>query len=199
MDKIKVSLIIVVLLTVSTLLIVNILNKESSEHIPATDQIITDAVTTKSQPMKPDSQPSTGEMDVQKNVVNDTADESAYLLSEKPLPSGLDIMTEQEQLAEQFDNEEQDYHWSGYWESELQTMVLFVGAKAFVESSEVECKSSTCAVTVSLSVTGPENTVMALEAISQEFAQREIKFVPESIDPATGEIVFYTQPGGIPE
>lgn len=199
MDKVKISLIIIVLLVASAILIVKLFGKESSESVPLPDQIITDAVTTKSQPMKPDSQKSTGETKLQQNDVNDTADQSVNGLSEKPSPSGLDIMIDQEQLIEQFNNEEQDYHWSGYWGNELQTIVLFVGAKAFVKDSEVECKSSTCEVSVRLSVNGPQNTVMALEALSEEFAQRELKFVPESIDPATGKVVFYTQPGDIPE
>lgn len=199
MDKVKISLIIVVLLTVSALLIVNTLSKENSGHVLTSDQINTDAVTTKSQPLKPDIQETTIETKLQQNDDNDTADHSENVLSENPPSSGLDIMTEQEQLAEQFNNEEQDYHWSDYWESELQTIVLFVGAKALVKDSEAECKSSTCEVTVNLSVDGPQNTVMAVDALSQEFAQREMKFVPESIDPATGKIVFYTQPGDIPE
>lgn len=199
MGKIKISLIIIGLLIVSAFLIVNIMSIDSSEPVPLSNQIMSNPANARSQPIKPESRGATIQTKLHETDDKDTMDESVNGLNQKLPSSGLDIMTNQEQLAEDFKNEEKGYHWSGYWENELQTIVLFVGAKAFVESSEVECKSSTCAVTVNLSVNTPQNTVMALEALSEEFAQRKIKLVPESIDPANGEVIFYTQPGDIPE
>ncbi|ACV25817.1 hypothetical protein [Kangiella koreensis] len=199
MGKTKIAIIIVLLLIASALLIVNFSDKESPESVASFDQIESEHVIAKSQPMTPENQEATIKTENVGNDANGTSDESLNEPNEKATSSGLDIMTNQEQVAAQFDSESKDYHWSGYWENELQTIVLFVGAKAFVKDSEVECRSSTCEVTVNLSVKGPQNTVEAVEALSQEFAQREIKFVPESIDPANGKIVFYTQTGDIPE
>lgn len=202
MRKLKISLIIVVLMIISVFLIVTLLDRESTEAVISPNQIESEKSTSQLEAIKSDSLEDAIETDAVEtdfHSTNDAAHDSVNELNAKPPSSGLDIMTDQQELAEQFNNEEQDYHWSGYWGNELQTIVLFVGAKAFVKDSEVECKSSTCEVTVNLSVDGPQNTVMALEALSQEFVQREMKFVPESIDPATGKIVFYTQPGDIPE
>lgn len=202
MGKTKIALIIILLLTVTALLIVTLFSEEDSDPVISAKQGEHEESYSEAKSVKPDSQDviikkQADESDVTK--FEEIANDSETPFNEKPLSSGVDIETNHEQMVEQFENEKVDYNWSGYWENELQTMVLFVGAKALVESSEVECKSSTCAVTVSLSVDGPHNTVMALEALSEEFAQRRLKFVPESIDPATGEIVSYTQPGSIPE
>ena len=201
MGKTKIALIIILLLIVSALLIVTLFSEEDPEAVISAKQVEGEAY---SQPesVKPDSQDVTIEEQPVKSGVqktNDAANDSVNAFNEKPSSSGVDIKTNHEQVAEQFDNEEVDYHWSGYWQNELQTIVLFVGAKAFIEDSEVECKSSTCEVSVRLSVNGPQNTVEAVGALSDEFAQRGLKFVPASIDPENGEIVFYTQPGDIPE
>lgn len=201
MGKTKIALIIM-LLIVSALLIVTLLGGGNSESEISAKQVESKEAYSQLESIKPDSQEVTIDKPSHKKNVyktNDVADNPEGATDEESPPSGLDIMTNQEHLAQRFNNEGKDYHWSGYWENELQTIVLFVGAKAFVKDSEVECNSSTCEVTVNLSVNGPENTVIALESLSQEFAQRELKFVPESIDPADGKVVFYTQPGDIPE
>lgn len=202
MGKARIALIIILLLAVSALLMVTLFSEEDSEAVISAKQGEHEESYSQPEPVKPDSQDVTikkqaDESDVTK--VEDIANDSVNAPNEEFPPSGVDIKTNHEQVAEQFDNEEVDYHWSGYWQNELQTIVLFVGAKAFIEDSEVECKSSTCEVSVRLSVNGPQNTVEAVGALSDEFAQRGLKFVPASIDPESGEIVFYTQPGDIPE
>lgn len=202
MGKARIALIIILLLVVSALLMVTLFSEEDSEAVISAKQGEYEESYSKPEPVKPDSQDVTikkqaDESDVTK--VEDIANDSVNAPNEEFPPSGVDIKTNHEQVAEQFDNEEVDYHWSGYWQNELQTIVLFVGAKAFIEDSEAECKSSTCEVSVRLSVNGPQNTVEAVGALSDEFAQRGLKFVPASIDPENGEIVFYTQPGDIPE
>lgn len=202
MGKTKIALIIVLLLIVSALLVVTVFSRENSEAVISAKQVEDEEAYSQLESIKPDSQDVTIEKQIDESdvtKVEDIADDSINAPNEESPPSGVDIKTDHEQVAEQFENEEVDYHWSGYWQNELQTIVLFVGAKAFVENSEAECKSSTCEVSVRLSVNGPQNTVEAVGALSDEFAQRELKFVPASIDPESGEIVFYTQPGDIPE
>ncbi|MHC9509606.1 hypothetical protein [Kangiella sp. M94] len=202
MEKTKIALIIVLLLIVSALLVVTVFSRENSEAVISAKQVEDEEAYSQLESIKPDSQDVTIEKQIDESdvtKVEDIADDSINAPNEESPPSGVDIKTDHEQVAEQFENEEEDYHWSGYWQNELQTIVLFVGAKAFVENAEVECKSSTCEVSVELSVKGPQNTVEAVGALSDEFAQRELKFVPASIDPESGEIVFYTQPGDIPE
>lgn len=202
MGKTRIALIIILLLIISALLMVTLFSEEDSEPVISAKQAEHEESYSKPELVKPDSQDITikkqaDESDVTK--VEDIADDSETALNEKSSSSGVDIKTNHEQMAEQFENEEVDYHWSGYWQNELQTIVLFVGAKAFVENSEAECKSSTCEVSVRLSVNDPQNTVEAVGALSDEFALRGLKFVPASIDPENGKIVFYTQPGDIPE
>lgn len=207
MGKTKIALIIMLLLIVSALLIVTLLGSDNSEPVISSNKIESEQPNSQPQSVKPDSQDviideEAVETDVNQSHAqegNDAADDPVNTPNEESPPSGVDIKTDHEQVVEQFENEEVDYHWSGYWQNELHTIVLFVGAKAFVENTEVECKSSTCEVSVKLSVNGPQNTVEAVGALSDEFAQRGLKFVPASIDPENGEIVFYTQPGDIPE
>jgi|GEM_PF-3117107 len=202
MGKTKIALIIVLLLIVSALLVVTVFSGEEPEPVISAKQVEDEEAYSQPESVKLDSQDVTIEKQIDESdvtKVEDIANDSVNAPNEEFPPSGLDIKTNHEQMIEQFENEEVDYHWSGYWQNELQTIVLFVGAKAFVENSEVECKSSTCEVSVRLSVNGPQNTVEAVGALSDEFAQRGLKFVPASIDPESGEIVFYTQPGDIPE
>lgn len=109
----------------------------------------------------------------------------------------LDLESNLNSLDAEYSFEKVDYAWSGYWENELNTIVLFAGSNSQIDKTNISCKSTICKVSVDFYNESPNDTVTGLSALSEQFKERNLKFAPESIDPSNGKVVFYTKPGEI--
>lgn len=138
-----------------------------------------------------------GEENNKARVAEGINDNSADIPTSKVDRSGVDLESNLNALEARYSYEERVEPWSGYWESELETIVLFAGAQAPVKETSVNCKSSVCQVSVSFLNKGPNDTVMAINSLSNQFLENDLQFSPSSIDPSTGEVIFYTKPGEI--
>lgn len=116
----------------------------------------------------------------------------------KATSSGIDLSVNSDSLDSKYRFEKVNQVWAGYWKNELKSIVLFAGAHSQIQDTEVACKSSICKLTVELSEKGPNNTVATVSALSKKFAERNLKFMPKSIDPANGKIILYSEPGSVP-
>ncbi|RDX37807.1 hypothetical protein DZA50_01270 [Kangiella sp. HD9-110m-PIT-SAG07] len=135
--------------------------------------------------------------DEQENIEKFTSSNGSDALDNKPKESGVELANSLDALESRYTFEKKDESWSGYWESELGTIILFAGAQAPVKESSVSCKSTICQVSVSFQNKGPNSTVTALSSLSNQFSDNGLKFSPSSIDPGSGKVVFYTKPGEI--